>query len=176
MTLEHIAYRDLNSDPRIYQSSLALILGKRAATDAEKRKATPKLARLDLSLVEPLISRASSAVLAVINESVPNARHPDNRDRDLYPNRPDYKQCADKRLCENHDRVMTYTRALQLLEAGHLDSVEAAIADAVLFRAETTQKWPEPLNDTGLAKLDMVLRDAAKAIKPLLLKQGSLLQ
>lgn len=147
--------RQLDADA--YNSKMAEVLGPDARRSACRIE---KSITVDLTPVNALIDCAATVARDIISENIEQLRH--IADRDEYLGRRGDALCA------------TYTRDFDLHEAGHLDAVEAQIAGKLLQRAQQKFQKPEAANLRGLALLDIHLRDAVNAIKPMLAKQTSL--
>jgi len=68
---------------------------------------------------------------------------------------------------------MTYSADYYMHQAGHLDDLEFEITQEVVSRAKNIFSRT-PANSKGLALLDILLKDAAKTIRPLLARQSAM--
>ncbi len=153
-------YRSRPENPASYAEALASVLGPHAVASAQTRQPY-RPASLDLSDVAPILNRAATVAAHIIANNVATLNHATDRETFL-TNRADALGA-------------TYTRELDLYESGHFDSIDCRIAGEVLQRAEAQFQRPEAANSTGLALLDMHLRDTVDAIKALLARQVSML-
>lgn len=150
-------YRSRLTNPAVYASALAVVLGAHAIACAA---APVQLANVNLAPVTHLIDQAATAASLLITDNTLTVRG--MSEDELRNNRGDA-------YCN------TYGRAFDLLEQGCLDPVAAKVADEILERARLRFVWPEAANSAGLAQLDMFLVEMAGAIKPLLATQQDLL-
>jgi hypothetical protein len=152
-------YRSRLNDSDAYGRALATVLGPDVIQQrAAERKFTPP--RLSLAHLGDMLDKAAAAIVAIIKEHlapVPNVR--------------DYHEQRDLRSFQVGE---TYGRELDLYDAGHFDATERVLAGEILHRASLKSNWPEPASTSGLALIDMFLKDFINAIKPLLAKQADL--
>jgi hypothetical protein len=152
-------YRSRLGDNEAYGRTLASVLGPDVIQQrAAERKYTPP--KLSLAHLGDMLDKAAAAIVAIIKEHlapVPNVRNYDEQ-RDL----------------RSFQVGETYSRELDLFEAGHFDATERVLAGEILHRASLKSTWPEPASTSGLAMIDIFLKDFIAAIKPLLAKQADL--
>lgn len=153
-------YRATLNDPARYNATLATILRDAAAKGAQERQ--PAYRRLNLAAAAPVLERAAREAADLI------AAHPAPAPATLDRN---------KQLALRGDAIGdTYCRELSLFEAGHLDDLETQLAGEILARAQARVPVfsQAGVNTTGFALLDMFLREAVNAIKPLLATQTNI--
>lgn len=152
-------YRSRLTNPEVYGSALAALVGPSAREQrATERKFTPP--RLDLARLGDMLDKAATAILAIIKEHLAPA--------------PNVRNYDEQRDFHSYQLGETYAREVDLFDAGHFDATERVLAGEILHRARQKSTWPDPASATGLARIDMFLREFIDAIKPLLAKQADL--
>lgn len=154
-------YRSRLTDPVAYNAALATVLGRDDANKAANDR-QPQYRRLSLGHVAHLLERAGRAAADIIAANPAPA--PATSDRN-------------KALAARGDAVVsTYCRDLDLFEGRHFDDLDLQLSGEILARARMKTQRLEGTSSVGLALLDMHLRDAVDAIKPLLAVQSELLE